>query len=92
MALEIRRKPDDSLDEICSEGAIVHLEQMDKKCWFLSVTVGDQSIAVWLSSGKKITAMTENRDTANDQKSNRKIKNAPGIGGGEICSPDQAWI
>ena len=37
MTVEIRRNPDQSIDEICIAGGNVHIEQMDNSGWFMGV-------------------------------------------------------
>lgn len=49
MSVEIRRDDRGRIDEIVAQNASVHLERMDKDCWFLIVE-GSNGIAeaVWL--------------------------------------------
>ena len=41
--VEIRRNPDQSIDEICIDGGNVHIEQMDDSSWFTGVEAKDGS-------------------------------------------------
>jgi hypothetical protein len=52
---EIRLNDDGNLDEIVANNVPVHLEQMDKDHWFLSIG----EIQLWLTSKKKITVYYE---------------------------------
>ena len=38
--MEIRRNPDNSIDEVIANGAAVHLEQMNRGEWCLIITEG----------------------------------------------------
>ena len=49
--IEIRLKPDGTLDEVCCEG--FHLEKMDRNAWFMSVERDGKQIAVWLRANSR---------------------------------------
>ena len=41
--VEIRRNPDQSIDEICIDGGNVHIEQMSDDGWYMGVEAKDGS-------------------------------------------------
>ena len=44
---EIRTDRSGALDEVCLEGADVHLEQMGPRQWWLQLTKGGKRMVVW---------------------------------------------
>ena len=53
------RNVDNGLDEVCADKASVHLEQMSATAWWLGVTVGTETVHVWLHSKAMIKARAE---------------------------------
>lgn len=55
-AIEVRRNPDGTLDEIVADGAYIHLEQMAPGCWWMRIEKDGDAQVVFLNSRGKITA------------------------------------
>jgi hypothetical protein len=50
--MEIRRNPDNSIDEIVANGASVHIEDMGGGEWFLRIDEGDRWWIFFQHKGK----------------------------------------
>lgn len=62
-AVEIRRNPDQSIDEICIDGGSVHIEQMDDSGWFMGVEGKDGSYWQFWFGAKNRKSHVEFRHT-----------------------------
>jgi hypothetical protein len=60
--LEIRRNPDDTLDEIVCDDAFVHLEQMSDNHWWLGIEKDGRLIHVNFNSSEPIQADAEDQN------------------------------
>lgn len=60
-AIEVRRNPDGTLDEIVASDCSVHLEQMDTGSWWLAVYKGGYRQVVWFGTPRRgvIEAMSD---------------------------------
>jgi len=57
---EIRRNGDLSLDEVVVDHpTFIHLEQMDKRAWWLGVTKKGKDVHIWIQSNHKGTLTVE---------------------------------
>ncbi len=50
MTVEIRRNPDDSIDEIVAHGCDLHIEQMSADGWFMEIMADDTSYRFWFGA------------------------------------------
>lgn len=51
-AVEIRRNPDNSIDEIVAHGCDVHIEQMRKTSWFMQI--GREVFSISIGQGSSL--------------------------------------
>lgn len=73
--VEIRRNPDQSIDEICIDGGNVHIEQMDNADWFMGVEAKDGSYwQFWFG--------------AKNRKSHVEFRHTEMVPAGELPRPD----
>ena len=61
--VEIRRNPDQSIDEIVIRGGDVHIEQMDGNSWFMGVEAKDGSYWQFWFGAKNRKSLVEFRHT-----------------------------
>lgn len=69
--IEVRRDEKGNLDEICAEGANIHLEQMDTGLWWLEIEKDGYRQIVWFRSTRKIEATSELDGVPGDAKDGR---------------------
>ena len=62
-AVEIRRNPDGSIDEIVAHACNVHVEQMDAAGWYMGVMASDGSYWQFWFGAKNRRAPVEFRHT-----------------------------
>ena len=62
-AIEIRRNPDQSIDEILFAGGNVHIEQMSDDGWFMGVEASDGSYWQFWFGAKNRKSRVEFRHT-----------------------------
>lgn len=78
--VEIRRNPDQSIDEICIDGGNVHIEQMSSDGWYMGVEAKDGSYWQFWFGAKNRKSHVEFRHTETsppdlDRQKKREVTN-----------------
>lgn len=73
-AVEVRRNPDGSIDEIVAKSADLHIEQMDNSGWYMGLTMPDGSYWQFWFGAKNRKSHVEFRHTEHSQAHPRTVR------------------
>lgn len=92
-AVEIRRNPDQSIDEVIAHGCNLHIEQMSNDGWYMGIRASDGSYWQFWFGSKNRRSHVEFRHTemspAEDEKSLKSLHKAAVISDDPSADPVQ---